>query len=124
MPNDFENEFNNAVKEAAKEEYRRVRKGLLNASQDEAAEILGYNLRQYQRYENGEGGRPDIAKHFFNMFTLLKHYALGTAKVSRSQDGQLLKAEGNADEYAEKEARQIVSRLVSSKWRGVDDDKK
>lgn len=118
MPSDFETEFNNAVKKTAGEEYKRVRKELLGANQNEAAEILGYDIRSYQRLESGNG-TPNLSKHFSNIFTLLKCYAKGIGKGA-SIKTQLAQCQGEtideqAEIYAEREARQALSRLIAPK---------
>lgn len=116
MPSDFETEFNNAVKRAAGEEYRRVRKELLGANQNEAAEILGYDIRNYQRLESGKG-TPNLSKHFSNIFSLLKHYAKGIGK-NQSVRTTLAQCQGDsideqAEQFAEREARQALTRLIT-----------
>ena len=112
----FENEFNDAVKKAASEEYKRVRKELLAANQNEAAEILGHDMRHYQRLESGEG-TPNLSKHFSNIFTLLRHYAQNVFKDNKGTS--IINAyEGTSDEekaeqYAQEEARNVIMRVIS-----------
>lgn len=125
MPGDFENEFNNAVKKAAGDEYKRVRKELLKANQNEAAEILGYDIRNYQRLESGKG-TPNLSKHFANIFSLLRHYARGIGR-GQAIKTSLVECHGEttneqAEEFAEREARQVLSRLISPKQKGEQSD--
>jgi hypothetical protein len=117
MPRDFESQFNEAVKKAASEEYRRVRKELLEANQNEAAEILGHDMRHYQRLESGQG-TANLSKHFSNIFVMLKYYATGLGKSVINQ-GTNDEAQ-TADAYAEREAKSILSKLISPK--GHEDD--
>lgn len=78
MPSEFESQFNKRVKQASGEEYRRVREeqGL---SQQEAADRLGFCLRNYQKLEKGDG-TASLTKHLSNIFNLMVSHISNISK--------------------------------------------